>query len=233
MDGPSRARRSPFPARDACAVTAIAELLIADDPAAWRDVGFTVDDQGRCRIGTVTLRLDPAAGAGGIVAWTLAGAPDEEVGEIDGLPTRHGEPAGGPAPSTDHPIGARSIDHLVVMTPDVDRTVQTVAARLGIPLKRTRDGEAYGRPVRQAFFRMGEVILEVVGPPEPEPAGGPARFFGLAVTLDSLTAARDLLGPDRMGEPRPAVQPGRHITTIRSAAGLRVAVALMDAAPGR
>lgn len=217
------------PVRDAGAVTAIAELLVADDPAAWRVVGFSVDAEGRCPIGTVTLRLDPAAGEGGIVAWTLAGAPDEGVADVDGLPTTHGDPA--PPAAVAHPIGARAIDHLVVMTPDVDRTVRAVRARLGLLLKRTREGEAYGRPVRQAFFRLGEVILEVVGPPEPDPAGGPARFFGLAVTLDSLERARALLGPDRMGEPRPAVQPGRHITTIRSAAGLRVPVALMDPEP--
>ena len=111
---------------------------------------------------------------------------------MDGLPTTVGDrrlPAR--RGRAEHPIGARRIDHLVVMTPDLDRTVQAVERGLGLPLRRTRDGEASGRPMRQAFFRMGEVILEVVGPPEPDPAraGGPAGFFGLAVTVASLDAA--------------------------------------------
>jgi hypothetical protein len=102
-------------------------------------------------------------------------------------------------------------------------------------VRRWRDGESNGRPVRQAFFRMGEVVLEVVGPPVPaaDAASTPAAFFGLALTVDDLDAAFALLGPDRMGPPKPAVQKGRRITTIRSAAGLQVAVALMDRAPGR
>jgi hypothetical protein len=82
---------------------------------------------------------------------------------------------------------------------------------------------------------MGEVVLEVVGSPEPEPdaASKPATFWGLALTLDDLDAAFALLGPDRMGEPKPAVQQGRRITTIRSAAGLGLPLALLDPAPDR
>ncbi len=203
----------------------LAELSIADDPAAWRAVGFAVSDDGCCCVGTVRLRLDPAAGGTGIVAWSLADL-DAQVTDVDGLPTTAGE-LGTPCAAA-HPLGVRAVDHLVVSTPDLDRTVRAVEA-IGLPLKRTREGTAYGRPVRQAFFRLGEVVLEVVGPPQPDPAGGPATFFGLACTVDSLDAAARLLGPDRMGEPKPAAQPGRLITTIRSAAGLRVPVALMSA----
>ena len=121
------------------------------------------------------------------------------------------------------------IDHLVVLTPDLDRTVRAVERTLGLSLKRTRDGSASGQPVRQAFFRMGEVILEVVGPPDPDPAraGAPAAFFGLAVTVASLDAAFELLGPELLSAPKPAVQPGRQIATVRSSAGLQVALALM------
>lgn len=206
---------------------------MADDPDRWRDVGFAVDDAGVCQVGMVRLRLDPGAGDGGIVAWTVAGAPDEARTDLDGLVTAHGDPPEAPVPAARHPIGARVLDHVVVTTPDVPRTVRAVERVLGLQLRRVRDGEAYGRSVRQAFFRMGDVVLEVVGPQAADPAGGPARFFGVAITLESLEAARALLGPERMGEPRPAVQPGRHIATIRSAAGLTVAVALMDPEAGR
>jgi catechol 2,3-dioxygenase-like lactoylglutathione lyase family enzyme len=222
-----------LPAWSTGAVTTIAELLVADDPASWRACGFTVDDEGVCRIGSVRVRLDPAAGASGVVSWTLAGAPDEGVATVDGLSTAHGEPELAPASATSHPIGVRAIDHVVVLTPDPERTAGEVTRVLGLPVKRWRDGESAGRPVRQAFFRMGEVVLEVVGPPDPEPDGRPASFFGLALTLDDLDAACELLGPQRAGAPRSAVQAGRRIATSRSAAGLRVPVALMDPEPGR
>ena len=209
-------------------MTSIAELTVADDPEGWRAAGFTVDEEGICQIGSVRLRIAPAAdGRSGVLAWVLAGTPDEEVTDVDGIPTSVGEPSAAPAGA--HPIGARVIDHVVVTTPDLDRTVAVIERALGLPLKRTRESEAYGRPMRQAFFRLGEVILEVVGSPEPDPAGGPARFFGLAITVDSLEAARAMLGPDVVGEAKPAVQPGRSIATVRSTAGLSVPVALMSA----
>ena len=52
--------------------------------------------------------------------------------------------------------------------------------------------------MRQAFFRMGEVVLEVVGGAEPDPGGGPARFFGIAITVEDLDAAVERAG-DRIG----------------------------------
>ena len=57
----------------------IAELLVADDPEAWRSCGFTVDDDGVCQIGTVRVRLDPSAAEKGIVSWSLHEAPDKPI----------------------------------------------------------------------------------------------------------------------------------------------------------
>lgn len=210
-------------------VTAIAELLVAGDASAWRDAGFHVDDSAVCRIGSVRVRLDPEAGRGGVRSWVLAGAPDEEdVDEVDGIPTSHGVPSDGPPPV--HPNGTTTIDHLVMVTPDLARTIAAIEGRLGLPLKRTRDTDTYGAPMRQAFFRLGEVILEVIGPQEPDPSGGRARFYGLALTVADLAATKELLG-DRIGTPKPAVQEGREITTIKDTAGLRVTIALMSPEP--
>jgi hypothetical protein len=75
---------------------------------------------------------------------------------------------------------------------------------------------------------MGEVVLELVGPPAPDPTGGPAAFWGLAFTVASIQEAVDFLGSDLVSEPKPAVQPGRWIATVRSAAGLTVPLALMS-----
>ncbi len=200
----------------------ITELLVADEPEAWRECGFMVDDDNVCQIGTVRVRLDPTAAHKGIVSWALHDAP-EGTTSVDGLTTTTGAVADAPPPV--HKIGAEIIDHLVVLSPDVVRTV-AVLEGLGLPLRGMKDSDTYGKPMRQAFFRMGEVILEVVGGPDADPRGGPARFYGIALTMASLDDAKSFLG-DRMGTPKPAAQEGRLITTIH--ADLRVPVALMSA----
>ena len=209
-------------------MTTIAELHIGDDPVSWRAVGFDVDAGHTAHVGHVRLHFHPDAPERGIFRWVLAGTPDEAVTDVDGLPTGHGEPPSlaGLAPS--HLIGAEVIDHLVVGSPDLARTVRAIERSLGLPLRRTRDAENADRPMRQAFFRMGEVVLELVGPPEPDPAGGPAAFWGLAFTVASLDEAVDFLGPDLVSAPKSAVQPGRRIATVGPAAGLAVPVALMS-----
>jgi hypothetical protein len=201
----------------------IAEITVADDPADWRECGFTVDVDGVCRIGSVRVRLAPNETEKGVVSWVLADL-EAATTDIDGLATKGGELADGAAP--EHRNGARLIDHVVVLTPDLPRTIASLEA-LGLSLRATRDSDTYGRPMRQAFFRLGEVILEVVGGQQVDPRGGPARFYGLALTLDSLDDAKELLG-DRMGTPKPAVQPGRLITTIK---GLRAPIAVMSPEP--
>jgi catechol 2,3-dioxygenase-like lactoylglutathione lyase family enzyme len=214
-------------------MTTIAELHIGDNPLAWQAIGLDVDAGHTTHVGHVRLRFHPDSEQRGIFAWTLAGTPDESVTDVDGLVTGHGEPPDLPGLAASHLIGATVIDHLVVMTPDVDRTVGAVQQRLGLPLRHTRDGEAYGQKMRQAFFRMGEVVLEVVGPPVPDPAGGGARFFGLALTVTSLREAAIFLGADRLSEPKPAVQADREIATVRSAARLAVPLAIMSPEPRR
>lgn len=200
----------------------LAALTVADPPEAWAAVGFAVDPGGVVRLGTVRIRLAGAGAGRGVVAWSLRGG---EPGSIDGLPTDATDDPP-PEPAT-HPNGARRVDHVVVWTPDGDRTVAALEAR-GLPARRVRRVRGPGAPIRQTFFRLGEVVLEVVAPEE---AGeGPAGFFGLAVTVDDLDAAAALLG-DRLGPARDAVQPGRRIATLRREAGLSVPMALMSPEP--
>jgi hypothetical protein len=85
--------------------------------------------------------------------------------------------------------------------------------------------------MRQAFFRLGPVILEVVSGDlgTGAPAGAsPASFFGLAVTVHDLDATKATLG-EGIGDPKPAVQEGKRIATLRHRAfDISVAVAAMD-----
>jgi catechol 2,3-dioxygenase-like lactoylglutathione lyase family enzyme len=208
-------------------MTSIAELRIADDPLAWQALGLDVDGGHATHLGHVRLQFDPHGDRRGIVGWTVAGAPDDSVTDVDGLPTTHGEAVSLPAHASSHLLGVEQIDHLVVTTPDLDRTVEALTRKLGLLLRRTRDTGTAERPMRQAFFRMGEVVLEVVGPRQPDAGSGPARFWGLALTVLSLPEALGFLGADLVGDAKPAVQPERDIATIRPAAGLAVPVALM------
>jgi hypothetical protein len=203
-------------------------IAVADDPAAWRAVGFDVDADGSCAIGTVVLRLAPATGGRGLRSWSVRGLASTE---LDGLPTDPSDaPPREPAPA--HPNGVVSIDHVVAFTSDRARTVAALE-RAGLDLRRLRDEPTPGGGGQQAFFRLGEVILEVIeyAPESDHPEDAPARFWGLALGVESLDPLAELLG-ERLSEPRDAVQPGRKIATLRRSAGLAVPLAFMTPGPG-
>lgn len=186
-------------------------LVVGDEPASWRDAGFTVDDDGVCRIGRVRVRLAGRDGGKRIRSWALRGVPPGTT-DVDGLPTTPtGEPACEPAA---HPNGVLAIDHVVALTPDVARTVAAFGA-LGVEVRRTREVDAaqYGFPAIQTFFRLGEPILELLGGTEPS-GDGPAGFFGLAYTVSDIDALPGRYGP-AVGAVKDAVQPGRRIATLR------------------
>jgi hypothetical protein len=201
---------------------ALAAVDVAGAPQAWEQLGFAIDGA-EIRIGATTLRI--GAADAGIAGWTLAGQGE---GDVDGLLTRWIAAAGPPDTPPAHPNGALLVDHVVVATPDLERTLAALAD-VGLALRRTREAGTPERPLHQAFFRMGEVILEVVGPPQP--AGDePARFWGLVVVVADLDACAVRLGAD-LGAPRDAVQPGRRIATVRSTSGVSVPLALMTPDP--
>lgn len=206
----------------------IAELTVADEPGAWAGLGFAVEGDA-CVLGEVRVRLAGADAGKGICGWALR---DVAATELDGLPTTRSEREAPPAAPA-HPNGVTAIDHVVAITPDLERTVAAVEAA-GIELRRIREEPTPAGAPRQAFFRLGEPILEVVQ--EPGDVAGragrdrPAFFWGLALSVPDLEATVAGLG-DRVGEAREAVQPGRRIASLRRAAGLSVPVALITPPP--
>ncbi|QSR25315.1 glyoxalase [Nocardioides aromaticivorans] len=201
----------------------LAELLVADPPEAWRAAGFTVDDDGTSRVGTVRIRLLGDAAGKGVMGWALRGLPEERA-DVDGVPTTAtDEPAAEPA---GHPNGTTHIDHVVLLAPDLTRTVAALGD-IGLEPRRERDGELGGGPVRQVFYRLGEVILEVVGAPGVT-GEGPATIWGLTHTVADIDAAAALLG-EHAAPVKDAVQPGRRITTLRTRElGMSVRTALIS-----
>jgi hypothetical protein len=207
----------------------IDEILVGDPREAWEAAGFDVDDDGCCRIGAVRVRLVGRDGGKRILGWSLRGAPAAPLadGVLDGLPTTESDAS--PAEPAVHPNGATHIDHVVLLSPDLSRTAAALG-RVGIEPRGERQSDTYGAPMKQVFFRLGEVILELVGQPEAT-GDGPPGFFGLAITVDDLDALAGQLG-DRLGTIKDAVQEGRRIATLRHRdIGMSVATAFMSPAP--
>jgi hypothetical protein len=205
---------------------ALDELTIADPPESWEACGFDLDGD-VCVVGQTRIRLAGAGAGRGLSGWSLRGLAADA--DLDGLATTASDR---PPPSTGpvHPNGVAGLDHVVAISPALDRTVAALEAA-GLDLRRVREEPTPAGAPRQAFFRLGEAILEVVQEPDEaiEKAGGterPAFFWGLAFLAPDLDAAVAALG-DRVGEPRDAVQPGRRIATLRRSAGLAVPIALM------
>src|SRR4051794_34494149 len=178
-------------------------------------MGFAVDE------GTVVVggtRIRPTGAGDGIESWTLAGVADVP---LDGLATRVVPEPRRARHAIEHPNGAQRIDHVVVRTPSLDRTVAALDDA-GLALRRTREP---GGGVRQGFVWVGDTILELVEAPDQEPSA-PASFWGLVVVVDDIERAAAIAG-DALGTVRDAVQPGRRIATVRESAGMGIPLALM------
>jgi hypothetical protein len=207
----------------------IDELRIADSPAAWAAAGFAVEDDVLALDG-VRVRLAGEGAGRGLIAWSLR---DVDGTELDGLATERSERPP-PEDSPAHPNGIAALDHVVAITPMLERTVAALE-RAGLDLRRIREEPTPAGAPRQAFFRLGRTLLEVVQePPEGIERGGgadrPAFFWGLALLAPDIESTVATLG-DRVSEIRPAVQPGRRIATLRRSAGLALPVALITPRP--
>lgn len=213
----------------------LAGLVVGDEPTAWRDAGFDVQDD-LVVTGGLALRLVGSRGPRGLLRWLLTppttsvcdgldlAAPEELPAPLD-LDSGHAHLTSDPA----HPNGVIGLDHVVVTTDDLERTTAALG-ELGLAPRRTvvgvrGDGDD---ELAYRFFLLGTCVLELVGPTEPAGAG-PARFAGLAFTSTAVEELGDLTGT-----PRDAVQPGRRIATLRGQPlGISVPVALLSPRPRR
>jgi len=183
-------------------------LFVGDEPDAWRRAVFTVENN-VVTLGKTAVELVGTTDGRGIRSWSLDGV----VTDIDGLPSVI-VPDHQPLTLQQHPNLAFAIDHVVVQTSNVDRTVSSFAS-VGIDERKNQVVEVDGSQRRQSFIWAGRVIVEVVGPAIPSQDEGATDFWGLAVVSANLETASTHLG-DLLSEPRDAVQPGRKISTLRT-----------------
>lgn len=199
-------------------------VVLGDEPRGWSELGFEISDH---RLGSA-LRLGDTevvlTGSGsGFEGWSIDGITDS----IAGLPLAAAGPESS-RPTEDHANGVCGIDHIVFHSGDPDATVADFESA-GIECRGGRSTDSYGAPMRQVFFWLGNVILELIGPDAGERTSqGPPTFFGLALWSADLDASIAHLG-ELAGDPRDAVQPGRRIAGIRGAkVGIETPLALMS-----
>jgi catechol 2,3-dioxygenase-like lactoylglutathione lyase family enzyme len=110
----------------------------------------------------------------------------------------------------------RGLDHVVVMSTDIEATRDFYADGLGLRLALDRSFEKRG--VRLIFFRVGGVTIEIGGRlgAERNPEGRD-RFAGLAWQVGEIDAIRSRLLGDRfdVSEIRDGNKPGTRVCTVR------------------
>lgn len=111
------------------------------------------------------------------------------------------------AVASGHAVDGWDLDHVVLLVPYIENAITDLANDLGQPRLRTKVG---GRPA--AFYRVGP-LLEMIESPVRTPA-----LYGIALVttepLEVVTLRWRSRGLD-VGDPGPAIQPGRRIFTVR------------------
>jgi len=201
----------------------IGELVIGGSRANWASVGITFSESGVCLAGDVVIRCDESLPPG-LHRWSWFGL-DSQVTEIDGIETAVAKEISESDVHTSKTFSLQilGVDHVVINTPDLERTSRALEAATYAPLKRIRDA---GNGMRQGFHRLGSVIVEIVSAPTME--SGKASLWGFVLNVSDVHETARFLGPDVLSPPKPAVQKNRLISTFRSAAGLGVPIALMS-----
>jgi hypothetical protein len=202
-------------------MTAIALLRIGGPVEPWTALGLhVVDDQ--AVIAGVLLRFE--GGPPGLHGWGLADTPvDIPLIDIDGIPT---DAQARPTQLVDSHLPIVGFDHVVINTSSLERTCGAIEAATGEPLKRIRDVGS----IRQGFHRFHDIVIEVVESPQvvvPE-----ASLWGFVWNVADLNELCGQWGPGVVSAPKPAVQPGRFIATVRAHVGLGLPVALMSTPQG-
>jgi predicted enzyme related to lactoylglutathione lyase len=116
------------------------------------------------------------------------------------------------------------LEHIVVMTPVLDDAIAANEAA-GVACKRIRE---VGNGARQAFFKLEQTVLEVVGPARAKPG-----CWGLALMCSDIAKAVAVARAEGLQatEPKLAIQGGQIARIVEPLDG--VAIAFMQPGPRR
>ena len=231
-------------------VPLLSRLRIVDGAAAFAAAGF--DPSPPFHIGGVAVDLIGGGAANGW-AWKNGASHGSERVSLDGIDTeidgflvmqqslQHER-------GQRHPNGALGLYSLTVVSADLERTMRVFAAPAGLGApRRVAEPSPFSPDLSMAFYKAGsatgDVIIEVVAPRRPgtavrlgaglPPIGAdrdaPAYLGGMVVVVPDLASLSDVLGADRVGKARPAVQgQGRMIAPARhDALGLSLSLAFI------
>ena len=111
---------------------------------------------------------------------------------------------------------AKSLDHIVISTPNPDRALGLYGARLGLDLALDRTREEW--KTRFLFFRTGGLTFEVIHRlGETHDPSAPDSIWGLTWEVDDLSAAHARLTEAgfNVSEQRTGRKPGSTVFTVR------------------
>ena len=165
--------------------------------------------------------IDDVGEVADIVAYDLPSvfsAALEIQGDLEARRARLRDRCGANANTVDY------LEHIVVMTPDLEHAIAANAA-IGVPCKRTRE---VGNGARQAFFKLEQTVLEIVGP-----ARGPAGCWGIALMCTDIGKAvvHARANGLQATEPKSAIQGGQIVRIVDPLDN--VAIAFMQPGPRR
>lgn len=111
------------------------------------------------------------------------------------------------------------LDHVVIRTPHAERAVALYGGRLGLDLRLDRARPDIG--VRQLFFVVGGLVVEVVQSLKEPPSDGPDGIWGLAWRSRDIEAsrARMLAAGIKVSEIRDGRKAGTRVFTPKSHTG--------------
>ena len=157
---------------------------------------------------------------GGHRFWRNALVPPKHTSGARIFFIQHFSPADAlpPAPVSAAGAHVNRIDHVVVLSPDLEQTKklwgETLGARLAL------DRTFPDRNTRILFFRLGDVTIEISGGAvqTEEGVGKPDRIWGVAWGVDDLaaTVARLRAAGIDVSDPRRGAKPGTLVATVKS-----------------
>lgn len=216
-------------------IVAVADLDAARD--RWSKAGFAIASErarevARLHAGAIAIELrETKDHQAGIIGWTwgiddgpskgdfeqfLPGVMTNRVAIDSDLAARraHLETLCGANENT-----VDYLEHIVVMTPSLENAI-AAHEKIGLPCKRIREA---GGGMRQAFFKLEQTVLEIVGPGRGEPG-----VWGLAFMCKDIRRAVDLARANGLEatEPKTAIQGGKIARIVAPLDG--VAIAYME-----